>query len=44
MSGNSYSIGLFDGHGILGKGDTQPIYIYTTSLVSLINYIYTSFE
>ncbi|CAB4374723.1 phosphoglycerate mutase-like protein [Rhizophagus irregularis] len=32
MSGNSYSVGLFDGHGILGRGDTQPIYIYTTSL------------
>ncbi|GES91251.1 histidine phosphatase superfamily [Rhizophagus clarus] len=32
MSGSSYSIGLLDGHGILGKGDTQPIFIYTTSL------------
>ncbi|RIA83417.1 histidine phosphatase superfamily [Glomus cerebriforme] len=32
MSGNSYSIGLFDGQGILGKGDSQPIYIYTHAL------------
>jgi hypothetical protein len=35
MSGTSYSIGLFDGEGILGKGDSQPIYIYTVDTVSL---------
>ncbi|CAI2188773.1 2304_t:CDS:2 [Funneliformis geosporum] len=29
MSGISYSIGLFDEKGILGKGDYQPVYLYT---------------
>ncbi|CAG8615711.1 3791_t:CDS:2 [Funneliformis mosseae] len=29
MSGISYSIGLLDGKGILGKGDYQPVYIST---------------
>ena len=36
---NSYSIGLFDGQGILGKGESQPVCIYTVTPVILIYFL-----
>ena len=34
MSGISYSLGLFGGQGILGEGESQPVYVFTVKTVS----------
>ena len=40
MSGFAYSVGLLNGEGILGKDETQSIYIFTTPKVSTMNDIF----
>jgi len=34
MSGFAYSLGLLNGEGIIGRDETQSVYIFTTPRVS----------